>query len=106
MDACAALGRRAVAMGPCEDVASPAPAVVIYDAVADVERRERQVVDLLRRFPASSLLVLISFPRYDEIAALKRLGVFRVLGKPCLLDELDVCLQAAESPRLPDADVI
>jgi hypothetical protein len=95
VELCQAAGMATVDHRADDDVAGSAPCVVLYDAIADVARRDEQVCGLVRRYPRAPLVVLMNFPRADEIARLGQWGALRVLGKPFVIDDLLRCVQSA-----------
>lgn len=71
------------------------PLVVLYDASPQLDRRERHIQWLRNRWPETALILLVDFPRHEEVARAERWGVFRVLGKPYRLEDLLISMTVA-----------
>ena len=54
---------------------------------------------LHQRWPAIPGIALLKFPRAEEVAALKRLGVQTVLGQPYFLSDLTACMLNVTNSR-------
>ncbi len=62
--------------------------VVLYDAAGDRQRRSEELRWIAREAPGVPIVMLVDFPRYDEIVSSELEGVKRVLGKPYRVEEL------------------
>jgi AmiR/NasT family two-component response regulator len=81
------MGLTTVSHAPDDQVDAPDVAAVIYDAVAARDRWCQHVQRLAADRPRS-LVVLVNFPRPDEIQRLLAAGATDVLGKPFRIDDL------------------
>jgi CheY-like chemotaxis protein len=88
---CAAAGLSVVSHAPEQTVELTGVDSVIYDAVAARDRWREHIVRLARRQPRS-LVVLVNFPRPDEVQWMLAAGATAVLGKPFRIDDLQACV--------------
>lgn len=58
------------------------PDVICADALSLTPNLVDNVTDLKERFPTSPLIVMLNFPRQDEVEELRRMGVSEVVSKP------------------------
>lgn len=96
-DVCRSAGWRTT-VGP-EDAgwSSGRVSVVLYDAAGDRQRRIEELRWIARAAPGVPIVMLVDFPRYDEMVSAELEGVKRVLGKPYRVEELWQSLDACSS---------
>ena len=94
-DVCRAVGLRTVRFRPSHPAQTQDADLVLYDADPHRPRRIAHLRWLLSRCTSARVIVLIDFPRRDEIDEVLAAGGREVLGKPYLIDDLIACLQDA-----------
>lgn len=96
VQACAARGYAAIAMGDREVRTAMAPDVVVWDgSVGELDR----VAKLREQYAQRPVVVLLDFPRPEDVAMAKRQGATAVLAQPLRLEDFFGCLDAAIGGR-------
>lgn len=94
-DVCQVDGWQVICVPPDPSWSRGQVAVVLYDAMGHVDGRRRELEYIAQLAHGVPIVMLLDFPRYDEILAAEALGVVRVLGKPYRVEELGESLRRA-----------
>ena len=105
-DAVHSMGSAAIDVRPGEKIAAAEQGDMVFciDANSMDERVEEQIsaIGLIADRPA--IVVLLSFPRQQDVRYLARLGVQQIVSKPYLVNDLGAALVAAHQLRQQRSD--
>jgi len=95
VEACAAGGYSAMWVDPRKPRQAIRPQVVVWDGVPD---ELRAIEKVRQQFPAASIVVLLDFPRIDDVTEAVRRGAAAVLSKPLRVEDLLFELDRLSTP--------